>query len=206
MVHSRKFRCVYVCSSNTRNALGSFECSYRVSRQGFLSAIAVHHPVNRAVLASFLLNEELGHLGRLGCTICLIGSLIIVLHAPEDKPVETVDEILEYALRPGASWNGNLPKFVLLLTSDHRVPTVLLHSNGVYPGHDIRYCPEIRTINSTCLYLHLLSRWLRVRYGYQGFRRCSQTHLWREQSIYSCKHIRFRCHRRTLYRGSDELL
>ncbi|KAF9457921.1 magnesium transporter NIPA-domain-containing protein [Collybia nuda] len=54
-----------------------------------------------AVLASFLLNEELGHLGRLGCTLCLIGSLIIVLHAPEDKPVETVDEILSYALRPG---------------------------------------------------------------------------------------------------------
>jgi len=54
-----------------------------------------------AVLASFLLNEELGHLGRLGCALCLIGSLIIVLHAPEDKPVETVDEILDYALRPG---------------------------------------------------------------------------------------------------------
>ena len=54
-----------------------------------------------AVLASFLLNEELGHLGRLGCTLCLIGSLIIVLHAPEDKPVETVDEILHYALQPG---------------------------------------------------------------------------------------------------------
>ncbi|PFH46485.1 hypothetical protein AMATHDRAFT_154781 [Amanita thiersii Skay4041] len=54
-----------------------------------------------AVLASFLLNEELGHLGRLGCTLCLIGSLIIVLHAPEDKPVETVDEILHYAIQPG---------------------------------------------------------------------------------------------------------
>jgi hypothetical protein len=69
---------------------------------GFSFAVSAQH-TNRAVLASFLLNEELGHLGRLGCTICLIGSLIIVLHAPEDKPVETVDEILEYALRPGAS-------------------------------------------------------------------------------------------------------
>lgn len=54
-----------------------------------------------AILASFLLGEELGHLGRLGCTLCLIGSLIIVLHAPEDKPVETVDEILHYAIQPG---------------------------------------------------------------------------------------------------------
>ncbi|TFK70816.1 DUF803-domain-containing protein [Pluteus cervinus] len=54
-----------------------------------------------AILASFLLGEELGHLGRLGCTLCLLGSLIIVLHAPEDKPVETVDEILHYAIQPG---------------------------------------------------------------------------------------------------------
>jgi hypothetical protein len=56
---------------------------------------------SRAVLASFLLGETLGHLGRLGCALALIGSTIIVLHAPEDKPVETVDEILQYALHPG---------------------------------------------------------------------------------------------------------
>ncbi|OSX63538.1 hypothetical protein POSPLADRAFT_1169013 [Postia placenta MAD-698-R-SB12] len=54
-----------------------------------------------AILASFLLNEELGHLGRVGCTLCLLGSLIIVLHAPEDKPIETVDEILHFAVQPG---------------------------------------------------------------------------------------------------------
>lgn len=56
---------------------------------------------DRAVLASFLLNERLGHLGRVGCALCLIGSLIIVLHAPEDKKIETVDEILRFALQPG---------------------------------------------------------------------------------------------------------
>ncbi|PCH44819.1 DUF803-domain-containing protein [Wolfiporia cocos MD-104 SS10] len=54
-----------------------------------------------AILASFLLNEELGHLGRVGCTLCLLGSLIIVLHAPEDKNIQTVDEILHYAMQPG---------------------------------------------------------------------------------------------------------
>jgi magnesium transporter len=54
-----------------------------------------------AILASFLLGEELGHIGRVGCTLCLLGSLIIVLHAPEDKEVQTVDEILHYAVQPG---------------------------------------------------------------------------------------------------------
>ncbi|OJT08303.1 hypothetical protein TRAPUB_842 [Trametes pubescens] len=57
--------------------------------------------VNAAILASFLLDEELGHLGRVGCSLCLLGSLIIVLHAPPDKDVQTVDEILNYARQPG---------------------------------------------------------------------------------------------------------
>lgn len=54
-----------------------------------------------AVLASLLLKEELGHIGRIGCTLCLLGSLIIVLHAPEDREIQTVDEILHYAVQPG---------------------------------------------------------------------------------------------------------
>lgn len=54
-----------------------------------------------AVLAAIFLKEELGPLGRIGCAICLIGSVIIVLHAPPDEPIETVDEILNYAIQPG---------------------------------------------------------------------------------------------------------
>lgn len=55
-----------------------------------------------AVLAAIFLKEELGPLGRIGCAICLIGSVIIVLHAPPDRPIDTVDEILHYALQPGS--------------------------------------------------------------------------------------------------------
>ncbi|KAF6753493.1 magnesium transporter NIPA-domain-containing protein [Ephemerocybe angulata] len=55
-----------------------------------------------AALASFLLNETLGHLGRLGCTLCLLGSLIIVLHAPSDKEgIDSVEVFLSYVLQPG---------------------------------------------------------------------------------------------------------
>ena len=52
-------------------------------------------------MAAIFLKEELGPLGRIGCAICLIGSVIIVLHAPPDTEIETVDEILNYALQPG---------------------------------------------------------------------------------------------------------
>src|SRR5277367_633857 len=54
-----------------------------------------------AVLGSYFLKEELGTLGKLGCAICLIGSVIIVLHAPPDKEINDVQEILNYAIQPG---------------------------------------------------------------------------------------------------------
>ncbi|KAI4199114.1 MAG: hypothetical protein LQ346_002633 [Caloplaca aetnensis] len=54
-----------------------------------------------AVLGAYFLKEELGTLGKLGCAMCLIGSVIIVLHAPPDKDIKTVDEILIYAIHPG---------------------------------------------------------------------------------------------------------
>jgi len=56
-----------------------------------------------AVLGSYFLKEELGVLGKLGCAICLVGSVIIVLHAPPDKDITTIDEILNYAIQPGRS-------------------------------------------------------------------------------------------------------
>jgi magnesium transporter len=55
----------------------------------------------RAVLGAYFLKEELGILGKLGCAICLLGSVIVVLHAPPDEEIENVGQILNYALRPG---------------------------------------------------------------------------------------------------------
>ncbi|KAI1808747.1 DUF803-domain-containing protein [Daldinia bambusicola] len=54
-----------------------------------------------AVLGSYFLKEELGTLGKLGCAICLLGAIIIVLHAPPDEDIQTIDQILTYAIRPG---------------------------------------------------------------------------------------------------------
>jgi drug/metabolite transporter (DMT)-like permease len=54
-----------------------------------------------AVLGSYFLDEELGTLGKLGSAICLLGAVIIVLHAPPDEEIETIDQILHYAIQPG---------------------------------------------------------------------------------------------------------
>ncbi|RFU78206.1 duf803 domain membrane protein [Trichoderma arundinaceum] len=54
-----------------------------------------------AVLGSYFLDEELGTLGKLGSAICLIGAVVIVLHAPPDEDIQTIDQILHYAIQPG---------------------------------------------------------------------------------------------------------
>ncbi|KAJ3396378.1 hypothetical protein HDU92_003220 [Lobulomyces angularis] len=53
-----------------------------------------------AILASIFLDEKLGVQGSIGCALCIIGSLIIILHSPEEKHIDTVDEILAYAVQP----------------------------------------------------------------------------------------------------------
>lgn len=53
-----------------------------------------------AILASFILHERLGKLGIIGCALCLVGTVVIVVNAPEDRDIQTVDEILAYAMRP----------------------------------------------------------------------------------------------------------
>lgn len=54
-----------------------------------------------AILGSYFLGEHLGVLGRVGCAICLVGSVVIVLHAPPDGELDNIDQLLSYALQPG---------------------------------------------------------------------------------------------------------
>lgn len=54
-----------------------------------------------AVLGSYFLDERLGILGKIGCAICLTGSIVIVLHAPPDPEIETIEELLHLAIQPG---------------------------------------------------------------------------------------------------------
>eukprot|EP00271_Cylindrocystis_brebissonii_P022077 TRINITY_DN8289_c0_g1_i1.p1 TRINITY_DN8289_c0_g1~~TRINITY_DN8289_c0_g1_i1.p1 ORF type:complete len:305 (+),score=39.21 TRINITY_DN8289_c0_g1_i1:244-1158(+) len=54
-----------------------------------------------AVLAHILLNEKLHVLGMLGCALCVVGSTTIVLHAPEERPIVSVQQVWMLAIKPG---------------------------------------------------------------------------------------------------------
>ena len=56
-----------------------------------------------AVLAHIILRERLHIFGILGCALCVVGSTTIVLHAPQERPIESVTEVWDLAMEPGNS-------------------------------------------------------------------------------------------------------
>lgn len=158
-----------------------------------------------AILASFLLNEELGHIGRVGCALCLLGSLIIVLHAPADKDIQTVDEILHYAIQPGAFPHS----FGLLLsprTPFTRIPIILLHRSRFQSGHDLHGCPSLRTFKPHRLHLHLLCGRVSLDHVRQRLRRGGEIDNRWQQPIHAPKYLRLWHRHYRLHLSTDELL
>ncbi|CAN6678445.1 hypothetical protein ACFX13_020515 [Malus domestica] len=54
-----------------------------------------------AVLAHIILRERLHIFGVLGCALCVVGSTTIVLHAPQERMIESVTEVWDLAMEPG---------------------------------------------------------------------------------------------------------
>ncbi|XP_050213878.1 probable magnesium transporter NIPA6 [Mercurialis annua] len=79
-----------------------------------LGAISI---IVSAVLAHFFLKEKMKKLGVVGCLLCIIGSTLIVLHAPGEHSLFSVDEIWGLATQPA---------FLLYMTSAVAVVLVLI--------------------------------------------------------------------------------
>lgn len=54
-----------------------------------------------AVLAHIILREKLHIFGILGCVLCVVGSITIVLHAPQEREIQSVLEVWDLATEPG---------------------------------------------------------------------------------------------------------
>ena len=63
-----------------------------------LGALSV---LSGTVLGAYFLKERLSTMGKVGCALCLVGSVLIVVNAPPDKDVESINEILRLAVQPG---------------------------------------------------------------------------------------------------------
>ncbi|KAG8364062.1 hypothetical protein BUALT_Bualt19G0087000 [Buddleja alternifolia] len=75
-----------------------------------------------AVLAHIILRERLHIFGVLGCALCVVGSTTIVLHAPQEREIESVKEVWDLATEPAFMFYAALVIAIVLILIFHYVP------------------------------------------------------------------------------------
>ena len=98
-----------LCSSCFGNTTWSIKYYNKVNWIWYLQILSIQIPVVwfqlpclfSAVLAHFMLKERLSKLGVLGCVSCIVGSVVIVLHAPQEETPTSVQQIWDLASQPG---------------------------------------------------------------------------------------------------------
>lgn len=84
-----------------------------------------------AVLAHFLLKEKLQKMDVLGCLLCIVGSTVVVLHAPDEKSLTSVLEIWELATQPGILSSFHWFSIMKLLRIRFRFSTLSIFCGGL---------------------------------------------------------------------------
>ncbi|KAG6760978.1 hypothetical protein POTOM_034166 [Populus tomentosa] len=79
-----------------------------------------------AVLAQFILNEKLHQLGILGCVMCIAGSVVIVIHAPQEHPITSVQEICSMATQPDLSREVTDKNVIYAFLGQHKAERISL--------------------------------------------------------------------------------
>ncbi|KAI8562071.1 hypothetical protein RHMOL_Rhmol03G0006400 [Rhododendron molle] len=97
-----------------------------------------------AVLAHCILKEKLHQLGVLGCVMCIAGSVIIVIHAPQERPITSVQEVWTMATQPA---------FLLYVGSVIVLVFILIFYFAPQPGHS-----NVMVFTGICSLMGSLSR------------------------------------------------
>lgn len=73
---------------------------------GFVDAILVTplgalSVVVTTILSAIFLNERLSFVGKIGCFMCIVGSVVIVMNAPAQSAVATIQDMKHFVIAPG---------------------------------------------------------------------------------------------------------
>ena len=155
------------------------------------------------ILGAYFLKERLGTLGKLGCALCIVSSVLIVANAPPDKDIQTVDGILDYALKPGKILRASLQDG---RANTVKVYTIRFHHCSLFRCHDILSLPPMRHNESSILSVDLRCNGSNLSHGIEGLWNCSQIDLrWGKPIRTSINtHLCHRCN--PLHHHTDELL
>lgn len=107
-----EFRCLCICAGGSCDSTRCIEYYSQVSvtcviyvvisdGREFVRGVKCLSDLCSAVLAHFLLKERLQKMGVVGCVTCIVGSVVIVIHAPQEHTLNSVQEIWSLATQPG---------------------------------------------------------------------------------------------------------
>lgn len=120
--------------------------------------------MDSAVLGTHFLTETLGLLGRIGCAMCLVGSVVIVLHAPADKDIEDINVMLHYAVQPGIL--RPLSCMSVLILIPYRISFLLPGRHNLRRSYDLHSCAHLRAEKSSHISIHMLGRRIHFSHGH----------------------------------------
>ncbi|PVD34455.1 hypothetical protein C0Q70_05729 [Pomacea canaliculata] len=75
-----------------------------------------------AILASRVLGEVLNLLGKVGCLLCILGSTVMVIHAPKEQEVSSIDQLKTMVIQPGFLVYASLIIIMCLVLIFHTAP------------------------------------------------------------------------------------
>eukprot|EP00834_Sanchytrium_tribonematis_P002117 NODE_59_length_28102_cov_0.971110.p14 type:complete len:267 gc:universal NODE_59_length_28102_cov_0.971110:9119-8319(-) len=73
----------------------SFASAITVTPLGALSVVFGN------ILAYLILKENMTRIGWTGVVLCLLGAVLVILNSPEEAKIDSVDEMLDKAVKPG---------------------------------------------------------------------------------------------------------
>ncbi|XP_005996110.1 magnesium transporter NIPA2 [Latimeria chalumnae] len=100
-----------------------------------------------ALLSSYFLNERLNLHGKIGCLLSIVGSTVMVIHAPQEEEVETLEAMASKLVDPG---------FVMFATFVIIVALILIFVVGPRHGQTnilvyITICSVIGALSVSCV-------------------------------------------------------
>lgn len=100
-----------------------------------------------AILSSYFLNEKLNLHGKIGCLLSILGSTVMVIHAPQEEEIQTLSEMSVKLADPG---------FVLFATAVIIVSLILIFVVGPRHGQSnilvyISVCSAIGALSVSCV-------------------------------------------------------
>ncbi|KAG8137427.1 hypothetical protein E2320_004667 [Naja naja] len=100
-----------------------------------------------AILSSYFLNEKLNLHGKIGCLLSIVGSTVMVIHAPQEEEVETLSEMSHKLGDPG---------FVVFATLIVIVSLIMIFVVGPRHGQTnilvyITICSVIGALSVSCV-------------------------------------------------------